>query len=135
MCGVCRRGAPPMTVSHQIRHTVRFAVPPSAIYRAFMDSRQHRAFTGAPARIEPKVGGRFTAWGPHLSGITVELVKDKRIVQAWRGGNWPAGPSPTPPLPPRPAAGGPGPPSTPPRAPAEKEKGSNQRWKNHHRPP
>ena len=64
-----------MTVPHQIRHTVRFAVPPSAIYRALMDSRQHRAFTGAPAKIEPRVGGRFTAWGPHLSGITVELVR------------------------------------------------------------
>ena len=80
-----------MTVPHQIRHTVRFAVPPGAIYRALMDSRQHRAFTGAPAKIEPKVGGRFTAWGPHLSGITVELVRDKRIVQAWRAENWPAG--------------------------------------------
>jgi activator of HSP90 ATPase len=80
-----------MTVPHQIRHTVRFAVPPSAIYRALMDSRRHRAFTGAPAKIEPKVGGRFTAWGPHLSGITVELVRDKRIVQAWRAENWPAG--------------------------------------------
>ena len=80
-----------MTVAHQIRHTVRFAVPPRAIYGALMDSRQHRAFTGAPAKIEPRVGGRFTAWGPHLSGITVELVKDKRIVQAWRAENWPAG--------------------------------------------
>jgi activator of HSP90 ATPase len=80
-----------MAVTHQIRQAVRFAVPPHAIYRAFMDSRQHTAFTGAPAKIDAKIGGRFTAWGPHLSGVTVELIKDKRIVQAWRAENWPAG--------------------------------------------
>lgn len=80
-----------MAVTRRIRHTVRFAVAPRAIYRALMDSRQHRAFTGAPAKIDPKVGGRFTAWGPHLSGVTVELIKDRRIVQAWRAENWPAG--------------------------------------------
>jgi activator of HSP90 ATPase len=80
-----------MALTHQIRHTIRFAVPPGAIYRALMDSRQHQAFTGAPAKIDAKVGGRFTAWGPHLSGVTVELIKDKRIVQAWRAENWPAG--------------------------------------------
>jgi len=51
MCSVCRKGVSPMTVAHQIRHTVRFAVPPRAIYGALMDSRQHRAFTGAPAKI------------------------------------------------------------------------------------
>jgi activator of HSP90 ATPase len=80
-----------MALTHQIRHTIRFAVPPGAIYRALMDSRQHQAFTGAPAKIDAKVGGRFTAWGPHLSGVTVELIKDKRIVEAWRAENWPAG--------------------------------------------
>src|SRR5260221_2822282 len=80
-----------MTAMHQIRQTVRFAAPPSAIYRALMESRRHQAFTGAPAKIDAKVGGRFTAWGPHLSGVTVELVKDKRIVQAWRAENWPSG--------------------------------------------
>jgi activator of HSP90 ATPase len=37
------------------------------------------------------IGGRFSAWGPHLRGVTVELIKDKRIVQAWRAENWPAG--------------------------------------------
>ena len=80
-----------MTLTHQIRHTIRFAVPPGAIYHALMDSRQHQAFTGAPAKIDADVGGRFTAWGPRLSGVNVELLKDKRIVQAWRAENWPAG--------------------------------------------
>jgi activator of HSP90 ATPase len=80
-----------MAAAHQIRHTVRFNVSARAVYRALMDSWQHEAFTGAPAKIDPTVGGRFTAWGANLSGINVELVRDRRIVQAWRALDWPQG--------------------------------------------
>ena len=80
-----------MTATTQIRHTVRFKAAPGALYRALMESKVHAAFTGAPAKIDPVVGGRFTAWGPHLLGINVELIKNKRIVQAWRAEDWPPG--------------------------------------------
>ena len=35
---------------------------PERIYRAWLDSAEHAAFTGSPAYIEPDVGGAFTAW-------------------------------------------------------------------------
>ncbi len=79
-----------MTATRQIRHSVRFSAKPRVIYQLLMDSKKHSAFTGAPAKIDPKVGGQFAAWGPHLRGINVELVKNKRIVQAWRAKNWPS---------------------------------------------
>jgi activator of HSP90 ATPase len=80
-----------MVKTKDIRHTVRIAASPHAIYEALMDSKKHTAFTDAPAKISRKVGGPFTAHGDHLSGINVELVKDRRIVQAWRADGWPAG--------------------------------------------
>jgi len=80
-----------MPATRQIRHVVRFNAKPRAIYRALMNSKKHAAFTGAPAKIDAKVGGRFSAWGPHLRGVNVDLVKNKRIVQAWRAANWPKG--------------------------------------------
>ena len=80
-----------MPATKEIRHVVRFNAKPSAIYQALMNSKKHAAFTGAPAKIDARVGGKFTAWGPHLRGITVDLVRNKRIVQAWRAANWPAG--------------------------------------------
>jgi len=80
-----------MPTTHQIRQTARFSVPPAAVYRALMNSRQHTAFTGAPAKIDVRVRGRFTAWEPHLCGITVEVAEDKQIVQAWQAENWPSG--------------------------------------------
>ena len=44
-----------------------------------------------PFKISRKIGGKFTAYGPYIEGINVELIKGKRIVQAWRGNDWPKG--------------------------------------------
>jgi activator of HSP90 ATPase len=53
-----------------------------------MDSKKHRALSGQRANISRKVGGRFTAWGSHISGINLVLKPGKRIVQAWRATGW-----------------------------------------------
>jgi uncharacterized protein YndB with AHSA1/START domain len=70
-------------MSKRIRQSVTIKASPHAIYEAPMDSHQHFQFTGQPAYISRKVGGRFIAYGDDLSGTTLELVSDKRIVQAW----------------------------------------------------
>lgn len=72
-----------------IRQTVTFNASPRAVYEALMDSRKHAAFTGSPARISRRPGGRFTAYGPYLSGVNLELVPGRKIVQLWRSSNWP----------------------------------------------
>lgn len=72
-----------------IRQTVTFKASPRVVYEALMDSRRHAAFTGMPARIDRRPGGRFTAYGPYLEGVTIELVPSKKIVQFWRARNWP----------------------------------------------
>jgi activator of HSP90 ATPase len=80
-----------MTTTRNLRHVVGIKARPAVVYDALMDSKKHAAFTGAPAKISRAVGGRFTAHGRHLAGINVELARNKRIVQAWRATNWPAG--------------------------------------------
>jgi activator of HSP90 ATPase len=84
-------GVLPMTTTKDIHHTVRIKAKPSAVYEALMDSKKHTAFTGAPAKISRAIGGPFTAHGPHLKGINVDLTRNKRIVQAWRAAGWPKG--------------------------------------------
>ena len=61
-------------------------IPASAerLYNAWLDSREHSAFTGGPATIEPGVGGQFTAWDGYITGTTLELAPGRRIVQSWR---------------------------------------------------
>jgi activator of HSP90 ATPase len=80
-----------LAMAKGIRQTVTFDAKPAVIYRALLDSKQHSAFTKAPAKIDPRVGGSVSAHGGWISGVNVELVKGVRIVQAWRGKNWPAG--------------------------------------------
>jgi activator of HSP90 ATPase len=78
-------------MAQDIVQKVTFDAKPAVIYGALMSSKHHSAFTGAPAKVEAVVGGKVSAWGGYISAINVELVKGSRIVQAWRGENWPKG--------------------------------------------
>ena len=72
-----------------IQQTVTFKAPPLKVYEMLMDSRKHQSLSGEKAVISTKVGGPFTAWGSHISGIHLVLNPGKRIVQAWRATRWP----------------------------------------------
>src|SRR4051812_26824535 len=72
------------------RQTVTIKAGAKEIYEALMDQKKHAKFTGAPAKISRKVGGIFTAHGGYCTGVNLELVENKKIVQAWRGSDWPA---------------------------------------------
>ncbi len=74
-----------------IRQSVVIKAPPRAVYDALMDSRKHAAFTGMKANVSRQVGGKFTAYGPHLAGFNLALVPNKKIVQAWRALDWDKG--------------------------------------------
>lgn len=62
---------------------------PSEIYAAWLSSKGHSAMTGSTARATPKPGGKFSAWEGYISGRTLELELDRRIVQAWRTSEFP----------------------------------------------
>jgi len=74
-----------------ITQTVTLPARPSAVFAALMQQKKHREFTGASARIVAKVGGAFQCYQGYVTGITLDLVPPKRIVQAWRGRDWPKG--------------------------------------------
>ena len=74
-----------------IRQSVTFKTSPHAVYEALMDSRKHSRFSGARAKISRKVKGKFTAYDGYIEGIHLDLVPDRKIVQSWRGSDWPEG--------------------------------------------
>jgi uncharacterized protein YndB with AHSA1/START domain len=67
-----------------IRQSVFLPGTPLEVYRALTTSKGHSGFSGAPARISPKVGTTFVVWGGYIHGKNLELVPGKRIVQSWR---------------------------------------------------
>ena len=74
-----------------IRQEVTFKAKPETIYRMLMDAKAHSAFTGGPVELMNEIGGKLSAFGGAITGINIELVSNKRIVQMWRAGDWPAG--------------------------------------------
>lgn len=74
-----------------IEYTVRFKTNPAKVYEALTDADKHTAFSGAPTTIENKEGGSFSCYGGALQGTTTQLVKNEKIVQKWRAGNWEEG--------------------------------------------
>ena len=76
------------------KFTVSDIIPakPRAIYDAWLDSKAHGAMTGGgKAKASAKVGAAFTVWDNYISGMNLELVRGKRIVQAWRSVEFAAG--------------------------------------------
>lgn len=73
------------------RQTVTIKAAPKVVYEALMDQKKHARFSGAPAKISRKVGGLFSAYGGFCLGVTLELVENRKIVQAWRAKDWPEG--------------------------------------------
>jgi uncharacterized protein YndB with AHSA1/START domain len=65
--------------------------PPKRIYEAWMSSAEHGAFTGDTAKIEDRVGEAHSAFSGYITGRTLELVPNKRIVQSWRTTEFPEG--------------------------------------------
>jgi uncharacterized protein YndB with AHSA1/START domain len=78
-------------VCKTIKLKTRFQASPESVYRLLVDPREQRAFSGEPARAEPRPGAKFSAYGGRISGIVVDLLPGRRVVQAWRAREFPIG--------------------------------------------
>jgi len=75
-----------------IHQEVVYAAPPQAIYAALTDREQFAHLTGrAVAELSREPGGSFSLFDGIIVGRQIELVPDRRIVEAWRERTWPEG--------------------------------------------
>ena len=74
-----------------IKQRVKFKASPATVYDLLADSRKHTALTGREAIISEKIGGTFSIGGDEVTGVNVDLVPARRIVQAWRHRRFPEG--------------------------------------------
>ena len=72
-----------------IKQNVLIPASPIEVFAAYTDSIRHSEFTGSEATGEPVIGGGFTAWAGYIEGKYLELKPGRRIVQEWRGGDFP----------------------------------------------
>jgi activator of HSP90 ATPase len=86
-----------------IHQETTYKASPQRVYEALTDAAQFQKvelasgamkpeeLNAAPAKISTEAGGAFSLFGGYITGRQIDLVPAKRIVQAWRAGNWPAG--------------------------------------------
>lgn len=65
-----------------IQQTIEFDTSPRNIYALLMDSKKHESLAGERASISSKVGGKFSAWGGHITGFNLILKPGRKIVRA-----------------------------------------------------
>lgn len=73
---------------------VSFVLPVSAerLYDAWLDAKEHAAFTGGGAVTStPKVGGKWSAFDGYAHGKYLELVPPEKIVMSWHADDFPEG--------------------------------------------
>ena len=78
-------------MSDTIHQEIEFKTSPQRVYEALLVPKQFSIFTSAPAQIEREAGGSFSCFGGMITGRNIELIPNKRIVQAWRVKVWPEG--------------------------------------------
>ena len=71
-----------MAISFTVKTHIQ--ATPEEIYSAWLDGNKHGKMIGAEATGKAEVGSEFTAWDGYISGRNLELVPNKKIVQAWR---------------------------------------------------
>jgi activator of HSP90 ATPase len=74
-----------------LKFTLDLPVSPERVYRAWFDSYEHSQFTGAPAQIDARAGGQFSALDGYIQGRTLVMTPFSHIVQAWRTVDFPPG--------------------------------------------
>jgi len=87
------------STSITIHQDVDFKVSPHKLYQALLSSKEFSAstkrsfdaFSEKSAAIDSVVGGSFSLFDGHIVGRILELVPDRRIVEAWRVVDWAAG--------------------------------------------
>ncbi|HLX92670.1 MAG TPA: SRPBCC domain-containing protein [Puia sp.] len=82
-----------------IHQEIRFSTNPKQVYETLLSSKRFSEcvkksfdnFSDTSARIDSVVGGAFSLFDGVIFGRILELVPNRRIVEAWRVSNWPPG--------------------------------------------
>lgn len=69
--------------------STEFAVSPETMYDAWLNSEIHSGMTGGSAQCSSLQGESFSAWDNYITGVNIELIPGKKIVQSWRTSDFP----------------------------------------------
>lgn len=66
-----------------IKQTYSINASIEQVWKALTDPKQIDAWGGGPAKMDDKVGTKFSLWGGEIWGENKEIVQNKMLVQDW----------------------------------------------------
>ena len=69
--------------------TFRINTEPSDVYAALTNPATIALWSGYPAVMAPEPGTEFSLWGGDITGLNLEIVTDRKVVQEWYFGDRP----------------------------------------------
>jgi activator of HSP90 ATPase len=74
----------PMEKSYFIKAAV------AAVWQALVDPEVIERWGAGPAQMDDRVGTEFELWGGDIHGKNVAVEPERKLVQEWYSGDWPA---------------------------------------------
>ena len=66
-----------------IHQEIIFDAEPEVIYNLLMNQDKHSEITGSAVMMSNKINGLFSIFDGYCTGYNIELVENRKIVQAW----------------------------------------------------
>lgn len=67
-------------------YTIKASV--GKVWQALTDPKIIDAWGGGPAKMQAKVGFKFSLWGGDITGTNIKVVPEKVLAQDWMSGKW-----------------------------------------------
>lgn len=71
-----------------LNQTYHINASPKKVWQALVDPKIIHKWGGGEAKMDDKVGYRFSLWGSEIFGKNIEVDPEKKLVQEWYGGRW-----------------------------------------------
>lgn len=71
-----------------IHQTYQINTTLKKVWDALINPKTIEKWGGGPVKMTDKEGEEFSLWGGDIHGTNLEVEPDKKLVQAWYGGDW-----------------------------------------------
>ncbi len=66
-----------------IKQIYHIKAPLSEVWQALVNPTYINGWGGGPAKMDERVGTKFSLWGGSIWGTNKEVIKEKKLVQEW----------------------------------------------------
>ena len=75
-------------MSKSLKQNYTIKAPVAKVWQAFVEPEVINKWGAGPAKMDDKVGTKFSLWNNDIYGTNTEVVAEKKLVQDWYGGDW-----------------------------------------------